>query len=78
MRFEWHSSVRATSYRITLRDSKGVLIFSAMAARSPYLTHDGQRSQLKVGESYTWTVESLDAATAVIAESAPVTFRYKP
>ena len=76
--FKWESPLQAARYRITLRDSKDALMFSAETSGSPFRPDAALKSQLRTGETYTWKVESLDAAGSVIAESVPVAFRYQP
>ena len=74
--FEWESPLQAARYRVTLRDSKDVLIFTGETSGSPFRPDAALKSQLRTGETYTWKVESLDASGSVIAQSVPVTFRY--
>lgn len=76
--FKWESPFQAARYRITLRDSHDVLVFTGEASESPFRPDAAFRGQLKAGETYTWTVESLDASGAVIAQSVPASFRYQP
>jgi hypothetical protein len=76
--FKWESPFQAARYRITLRDSQDVLIFTGEASGSPFRPDAALRGQLKVGETYSWKVESLDASGAVIAQSVPASFRYQP
>ena len=76
--FRWESPFQAPRYRVSVRDAKGVLMFSGEATEPPFRPNETMRSQLVAGESYTWKVESLDHTGATIAESVPVTFRYQP
>jgi hypothetical protein len=76
--FKWESPLQAARYRITLRDSKDVLIFTGETGGSPFRPDAALKSKLRTGETYTWKVESLDASGSVIAQSMPVTFRYQP
>jgi hypothetical protein len=76
--FKWESPYQAARYRITLRDAKDALIFTAETTGSPFRPDATLKSQLRRGEAYTWKVESLDASGSVIAQSLPVTFVYQP
>jgi hypothetical protein len=76
--FRWESPFQAPQYRVSVRDAKGVLIFSGETTASPFRPNETMRSQLVAGETYTWKVESLDGTGATIAESVPVTFKYQP
>ena len=76
--FKWESPFQAARYRITLRDAKDAVLFSGETGGSPFRPDAAIKSQLRTGETYTWKVESLDAAGSVIAESVPVSFRYRP
>ena len=76
--FGWETPVKASKYRVTVRDDKGVLMFSGETTAPPFRPDASMRSQLQRGQSYTWKVESLDASGTVIGESLPATFRYQP
>ena len=76
--FRWESPLQAARYRVSVRDAKGVLIFSGDTTASPFHPNETMRSQLVAGGAYTWKVESVDTAGVTIAESVPVTFRYQP
>lgn len=76
--FSWETPVKASKYRVTVRDDNGVLVISGETTAPPFRTDASMRSQLQRGRSYTWKVESLDANGTVIGESLPATFRYQP
>jgi len=77
LQFKWQSPFAAASYRVTVRDAKGVLIFE-MATRGSEIEPDPTlRGRVVGGESYTWQVTALDRDGAVIAASRPVTFVYQ-
>jgi len=76
--FRWESPFVAARYRVTLRDTKGVLVFSGETSAAPFRPSAEQKSPLSAGEPYTWKVEAFDASGSLIAESAPVTFVFRP
>lgn len=76
--FRWESPFQAARYRVTLRDAKDVLMVTGEVSASPFRPEAALRSQLVIGETYSWKVESLDSSGAVIAQSVPATFRYQP
>ena len=76
--FSWETPLNASRYRVSVRDANGLLMFSGETTAPPFRSDASMRSQMKPGESYTWKVESIDAAGGVIGESLPVSFRYRP
>lgn len=76
--FTWETPFASARYRITVRDVNGELVLTGEATAPPFRTDRSMRSRLRRGESYVWTVESLDATGTVIGQSLPVTFRYQP
>jgi len=76
--FAWESPFAALRYRVTLRDSADAVVFTGEVSGSPFLPGRALRSQLRPGQKYSWQVESLDAAGAVLAQSVPITFLFQP
>jgi hypothetical protein len=78
VQFKWESPFDAASFRVSVRDAKGVLVMSLTTRESQAVPDASMRARLVAGESYEWRVAALDAAGETIAESKPVTFRYQP
>jgi len=76
--FSWETPVKTSKYRVTVRDDKGVLMFSGETTAPPFRPDATMHSQLRRGQSYSWKVESIDANGTVVGESLPATFRYRP
>ena len=76
--FRWESPFEAARFRVSVRDARGVQIFTVDAAGSPLAGPPELTARLVAGGEYTWQVTALDQAGGAIAESRPAGFRYQP
>lgn len=76
--FAFNSPLQAASYRVTVRDAKGELLFTMTTRGLSVVPDQSLRGRLAAGESYTWSVAALDVNGDTIAESKPATFSYRP
>jgi hypothetical protein len=76
--FRWSSPLAASRYRLEVRDAKGVLVYEARATAEHAPLPDEVRVRLRPGETYTWSVDGLDAGGDVVVRSRPLGFTVAP
>ena len=77
--FRWDPWPGAARYEVTITESAGSAIVSAISATEPHAELDGAvRAALQAGRTLQWKVTALGSAGETLSESAPVTIHSAP
>jgi hypothetical protein len=74
----WSSPVAADRYRVRVRDASDRVVYETDVREEHVSLSPDVRARLRPGQTYSWSVEGLDAAGEVVVRSRPATFTVAP